>query len=93
MSKLYDQVKVYVKSTDLIGKKTGSDGVTFKEDTDKNINVKINLKKASRPWTKTEKIDFTVHVDSTDPRFTFGQWGETKVAKRYFKTGYFFQSV
>lgn len=102
MSKLYDQVKVYVKSTDLIGK-DGSDGVTFKEDTDKNINVKINLKKASRPWTKTEKIDFTVHVDSTDPRFTFGQWGETKVASdtlrqvisfnQYKKSYYSFENV
>lgn len=102
MFKLYDQVKVYVKSTDLIGK-DGSDGVTFKEDTDKNINVKINFKKASRPWTETEKIDFTVHVDSTDPRFTFGQWGETKVASdtlrqvisfnQYKKSYYSFENV
>ena len=71
MSKLYDQVKVYVKSTDLIGK-DGSDGVTFKEDTDKNINVKINLKKASLRGQRQRKLILQFHVDSTDPRFTFG---------------------
>lgn len=102
MSKLYDQVKVYVKSTDLIGE-DGVDGVTFKEGTDRNINIKINFKKASRPWTETKKIDFTIHVDSTDPRFTFGQWGETKIASdtlrqvisfnQYKKSYYSFENV